>query len=213
MRLRNVKNASIILKNSSYFVENPQNYFGKLGELFAYEGAIHLEIGCGKGQFLIGMAKKYPHINFIGIEKYDSVLVRAIEKCELESLPNLKFFCMDAKNLEEVFHQDIETLYLNFSDPWPKRRHHQRRLTSFSFLKLYDFIFSHDYHIIQKTDNVILFESSLEDLSQYGYILKRVSFNLHSTDIENVMTEYEQRFSKMGFPIYYLEAYKKSENI
>ena len=107
MRLRNVKNASIILKNSSYFVENPQNYFGKLGELFAHEGAIHLEIGCGKGQFLIGMAKKYPHINFIGIEKYDSVLVRAIEKCELESLTNLKFFCMDAKNLEEVFHQDI----------------------------------------------------------------------------------------------------------
>lgn len=209
MRLRNVKNASLILQKSSYFVENPKLYRGKLGSIFSYDRPLHLEIGCGKGQFLIEMARKNPDINFIGIEKYDSVLVRAIQKCEEENLSNLKFFCMDAKDLEEVFDHEIETLYLNFSDPWPKNRHHLRRLTSPLFLKRYDSIFHSFGHIIQKTDNVILFASSLEDLSQYGYVLKRVSLDLHQTDISNVMTEYEERFSKLGFPIHYLEAIKK----
>ena len=209
MRLRNVKNADFILESSSYFVSNPTQYKTKLKELFENENPIHLEIGCGKGQFLIGMAKKYPQINFIGIEKYDSVLVRAIQKCEQEQLTNLKFFCMDAIHLNDVFEHEIETLYLNFSDPWPKKRHHLRRLTSPSFVRLYDSIFTASCQIIQKTDNVTLFASSLEDLSQYGYVFHRVCLNLHDTEIDSVMTEYEMRFSSLGYPIYYLEAYKK----
>lgn len=209
MRLRNVKNALEILNNSPYFVENPWEYKGKILTLFDNYGPIHLEIGCGKGNFLIGMAKKYPDINFIGIEKYDSVLVRAIQKANLESLPNLKFFCMDAKRLPEIFIHDIAVIYLNFSDPWPKNRHHERRLTSFSFLSIYDGLFVNDCEIIQKTDNPILFASSLEDLSQYGYVLETVCLDLHQTEISNVMTEYEEKFSKQGLPIYYLKAVRK----
>lgn len=208
MRLRNVKNANSILKNSVYFIEKPESFFGHTKEMFTENAPIHLEIGSGKGNFLIGMAKKYPHINFIGIEKYESVLVRAIQKCDLESIPNLKFICMDAKNLETVFHHDIETLYLNFSDPWPKNRHHERRLTSKTFLNLYDAIFVRDAIIIQKTDNLTLFASSLEDLSQNGYTLENVSLDLHTTDISNVETEYESKFSKAGIKINYLKAKK-----
>lgn len=210
MRLRNVKNADIILKNSNYFVENPENYKGKIGDLFSSSYPIHLEIGTGKGNFLIGMAKKYPHVNFIGVEKYDSVLVRAIQKCNEEKLDNIKFMCFDAKKIQDVFDGEIETLYLNFSDPWPKNRHHERRLTSSTFLKLYDGIFKGDCHIVQKTDNIVLFASSLEDLSQYGYTLRKVSLDLHNTDIFSVETEYEKKFSELGYNINYLEATKKS---
>lgn len=209
MRLRNVKNADVILKKSSYFIENPADYKGKWISLFENTNPIHLEIGTGKGDFLIGMAHKYPHINFIGIEKYDSVLVRAIQKADQENLLNLKFLCFDAKIVGDVFDHEIETLYLNFSDPWPKNRHHERRLTSKTFLNFYESIFIGDYHIVQKTDNIILFASSLEDLTQTGYVLKKVSLNLHETDIPNVMTEYEKRFSEMGQPIYYLDAFQK----
>lgn len=208
MRLRNVKNASFLLKESPYFVENPERYKGKIDEIFPKNQPIHLEIGTGKGQFLIGMAKKYPQINFIGIEKYDSVLVRAIQKCQEENLDNIKFFCMDAKNILHVLEHDIVTLYLNFSDPWPKNRHHLRRLTSPIFLELYDSIFQGECHIIQKTDNQILFASSLEDLSKNGYTLLHVSLDLHHTDISNVMTEYEEKFASMGQLICYLEAVK-----
>ena len=209
MRLRNVKNAEKILKESPYFVINPQQYLGKIKELFLNDYPLHLEIGTGKGNFLIGMAKKYPHINFIGVEKYDSVLVRAIQKCQEEKLDNIKFMCFDAKKINEVFDRDIETLYLNFSDPWPKNRHHERRLTSQSFLMLYDKIFESDCHIIQKTDNIILFASSLEDIRHNGYILEKVSLDLHNTDIPNVETEYEKKFSELGYKINYLEAIKK----
>ena len=209
MRLRNVRNASLILSESNYFVKNPEDYKGNLSSLFPNDQPIHLEIGTGKGDFLIGMAKRYPNINFIGIEKYDSVLVRAIQKCDLEKLDNIKFMCFDAKKIQDVFNQDVDILYLNFSDPWPKNRHHERRLTSQSFLKLYDDIFKRDCHIIQKTDNVVLFASSLEDLSQNGYTLQKVSLDLHSTDIPNVETEYEKKFSLLGYRINYIEAIKR----
>lgn len=209
MRLRNVKNAMEILKDSSYFVENPIDYKGKILSLFSNHAPIHLEIGCGKGNFLIGMAKKYPNINFIGVEKYDSVLVRAIEKANLENLSNLKFFCIDAKRLPEVFVHDIDVIYLNFSDPWPKNRHHERRLTSSTFLDIYNGFFVHEARIIQKTDNPVLFASSLEDLSQSGYTLQKVCLDLHQTELPNVMTEYEEKFVNLGLPIYYLEAIKK----
>ena len=167
MRLRHVKNANILLNASPYFIADLENLQENLASHFLKEQPLHLEIGTGKGQFLISMAKKYPNINFIGVEKYESVLVRAIQKCQNESLDNLKFISLDAKFITQVFHQNIDTLYLNFSDPWPKNRHHERRLTCLSFLNLYDSIFKGDCHIIQKTDNKVLFASSLEDLSKH----------------------------------------------
>ena len=208
MRLRNVKNADTIVNNSEYVIKNPEEYKGKYKDLFNNNN-INIEIGMGKGDFIIGMAKKYPNINFIGIEKYESVMVRAIEKLKDINLPNLKLIRMDAINIDKVFNKEINTIYLNFSDPWPKKRHAKRRLTSEVFLKLYDNIFSDIPHIIQKTDNIILFASSIESLSNYGYTFKKVSLDLKSEDIDNVVTEYENKFMNMGIKINYLDAIKK----
>ena len=209
MRLRNVKNASQIIDNSNYVIKNPEDYKGKYKQLFQNNNTINIEIGMGKGDFIIGMAKKYPNINFIGIEKYESVMVRAIEKLEGTDLPNLKLIRMDAINIGDVFYKEIDTVYLNFSDPWPKKRHAKRRLTSDVFLKLYDNIYSGISHIIMKTDNIILFSSSLVTLSNYGYHFKRVSLDLEHEDIDNVVTEYENKFMNLGVKINYLDAYKK----
>ena len=208
MRLRNVKNANIIVDNSNYVIKNPENYIGKYKTLFNNNYPICIEIGMGKGDFIIGMAKKYPNINFIGIEKYESVMVRAIEKLENIDLPNLKLIRMDAINIDKVFNKEIDTIYLNFSDPWPKKRHSKRRLTSDIFLKLYDNIFINKPHIIQKTDNISLFSYSIESLSNYGYKFKKVSLDLEHEDIDNVVTEYENKFMNQGIKINYLDAYK-----
>ncbi len=209
MRLRNVKNAYEIVNNSNYVIKNPEQYIGKYKELFNNDNPINIEIGMGKGDFIIGMAKKYPNINFIGIEKYESVMVRAIEKLENIDLPNLKLIRMDAINIDKVFNKEINTIYLNFSDPWPKKRHAKRRLTSEIFLKLYDKIFISTPHIIQKTDNILLFASSIESLVDYGYKFNKVSLDLEHEDIDNVITEYENKFMSMGTKINYLDAYKK----
>ena len=211
MRLRNVKNAHEDLKKSLYFIENPKKNKGKWQEVFQNENPIHLEIGMGKGQFLINMAKTYPQINFIGMEKFASVLIRAAKKIEEEKLSNIRFICEDAKNIEDFFEQEITTLYLNFSDPWPKTRHAKRRLTSPEFLKSYDNIFLKDNHIIQKTDNILLFAYSLEELSKAGYTLEKVSLDLANTDIFNIKTEYEEKFSSLGYKINYVEATKKKK--
>ena len=208
MRLRNVKNADIIVNNSDYVINNPKEYIGKYKTIFNNDNEIHIEIGMGKGDFIIGMAKKYPNINFIGIEKYESVMVRAIEKLEDINLPNLKLIRMDAIEITEVFNKEINTIYLNFSDPWPKKRHAKRRLTSEVFLSLYDKVFISTPHIIQKTDNIGLFSYSIESLSKYGYTLERVSMNLKDDDIDNVVTEYENKFMNMGVYINYLNAKK-----
>lgn len=211
MRLRNVKNKEEILKESKLLVLNSKDYIGKWNTLFKNKKPIHIEIGMGKGDFILGMALKYPNINFIGIEKYDSIIARAIQKIEgLEEIPkNLKLIRMDAKEIDEVFNKEIEILYLNFSDPWPKKRHSERRLTSNTFLKKYNKIFKNDNHIIMKTDNLDLFEFSLETLSQNGYIFEKVSFDLHKSDlIDNVMTEYEKKFTQKGIKINYLNAKK-----
>ena len=164
----------------------------------------------GKGQFVIGMAQKNPHLNFIGIEKFDSVMVRALEKViEAGELPNLKLLKIDADELTEIFEEnEVAGVYLNFSDPWPKPRHAKRRLTHENFLKLYQTIMKEDGAIRFKTDNRLLFEYSLASLSQYGMILQDVALDLHKReDLEwNVMTEYEQKFSAKGQPIYRLEA-------
>ncbi|MBE6147059.1 MAG: tRNA (guanosine(46)-N7)-methyltransferase TrmB [Firmicutes bacterium] len=209
MRLRNVKNKQEIMDNSSYLIQNPYEYCGRWCEYFSNSNPIHIEIGMGKGQFIIEKAKRYPDINFIGIEKYDSVIARAIEKIP-EGLPNLAVIRMNALEIEKVFSKEIDCVYLNFSDPWPKKRQVKRRLTSDVFLEKYEFIFKGERLIIQKTDNKNLFEYSLVSLSQFGYILKNVSLDYHNSGVEdNIMTEYETRFSNLGQPIYQLEAVKK----
>ena len=209
MRLRNVKNAKEIVNNSNYVINNPEEYIGNYKKIFNNNNPINIEIGMGKGNFIIGMAKKYPDINFIGIEKYESVMVRAIEKLNNIDLPNLKLIRMDAKDIDKVFNKEIDTIYLNFSDPWPKTRHAKRRLTSPYFLELYDKIFISTPHIIQKTDNILLFASSIETLSNYGYTFDKVSLDLKNTDIDNVTTEYEEKFMNKGVKINYLNSYKK----
>ena len=208
MRLRNVKNADVIVKESNYVIKNPEEFKGNYKSLFNNDNIIKIEIGMGKGDFIINMAKKYPNINFIGIEKYESVLVRAIEKLNNIELPNLKLINMDAINIDNVFYKEIDTIFLNFSDPWPKKRHAKRRLTSEVFLKLYENIFKNKPHIIQKTDNIYLFASSIESLSDYGYKFNKISLDLQNEDIDNVLTEYENKFIKQGIRINYLDAYK-----
>lgn len=197
MRLKNNPKANEIVENSKYTTLKP---------IFDNNNPICLEIGMGKGDFIINMAKKYPNINFVGVEKYATVLMQAIKKLENINLPNLKLMLMDASNINEVFNKKIDTLYLNFSDPWPKKRHAKRRLTSEVFLEKYDNIFSNNPHIIFKTDNKNLFEYSLVSLSNYGYKFNDVSLDLHSSEIDNVETEYERKFSSKGSLIYRLDA-------
>lgn len=209
LRLRNVKNAKEIIENSKYVIKEPQTLKGKFQSIFHNNHPIHIEIGMGKGKFIYEMARQNPNINFIGIEKYESVLVRAVEKIEEEMLPNLKLLFIDAKNLVDVFDHEISCIYLNFSDPWPKNRHARRRLTSPIFLNIYENLFVSEKRIIQKTDNLILFASSLKNLNNYGYQFEEISLDLASTDIPNVETEYEMKFKKEGIKINYLKVRKK----
>ena len=202
MRLRNVKGASTLIENSPFIIKDYKEYKGKYKTIFNNDNPIHIEIGMGKGDFIIGMAKKYPETNFIGIEKFDSVIVRAIEKLD-EEIPNLRLIRMDATEIEEVFDKEVDTIYLNFSDPWPKNRHSDRRLTSLKFLKRYDSLFKGEKTIIMKTDNRKLFEFSLIEFNNYNYNFEEISLDLYKDDIkDNVQTEYERRFHELGFPIY-----------
>lgn len=211
MRLRKVKGAAeTIVAHPNIVVQNEKELKGNWQSVFEKEQPLYIEVGMGKGQFVIGMAQKNPHLNFIGIEKFDSVMVRALEKViEAGELPNLKLLKIDADELTEIFEEnEVAGVYLNFSDPWPKPRHAKRRLTHENFLKLYQTIMKEDGAIRFKTDNRLLFEYSLASLSQYGMILQDVALDLHKReDLEwNVMTEYEQKFSAKGQPIYRLEA-------
>ena len=208
MRIRNIKNADEIVKNNSYVLNNPKEYRGHFNEVFGNDNPIHLEIGMGKGNFLISRALNNPDINFIGIEKYTSIVARALKKLEDLKVPNLKIINGDALELNEFFDKEISTIYLNFSDPWPKDRHAKRRLTSLEHLKLYDSLFKKDKHIIQKTDNDDLFQFSLEQYKEYGYKVNKISYDLHSENIENIKTEYEEKFSNMGIKIKYVEVTK-----
>ena len=211
MRLRKVKGAAeTIAAHPNIVVQNEKELKGNWQSVFEKEQPLYIEVGMGKGQFVIGMAQKNPHLNFIGIEKFDSVMVRALEKViEAGELPNLKLLKIDADELTEIFEEnEVAGVYLNFTDPWPKPRHAKRRLTHENFLKLYQTIMKEDGAIRFKTDNRLLFEYSLASLSQYGMILQDVALDLHKReDLEwNVMTEYEQKFSAKGQPIYRLEA-------
>ena len=209
MRLRNVKNAKEIVNNSDYVIKEPQLYKGKYKEIFKNNNPLRIEIGMGKGNFIIDMALKNPNINFIGIERYESVMCRALEKLEDKEIPNLRLICCDALELGDIFSKEVEIIYLNFSDPWPKKRHAKRRLTSNVFLPIYDKVFQGDCVIIQKTDNVGLFESSIVSLSTYGYVIEEISLDLASTGMENSLTEYEAKFMSQGIKINYLKARKK----
>ncbi|MBQ7136988.1 MAG: tRNA (guanosine(46)-N7)-methyltransferase TrmB [Bacilli bacterium] len=208
MRLRNVKNKELILDSCDILIREPKDLKGKWKEYFGNNKPIYIEIGMGKGDFIIQNALKYPNINFIGIEKYDSVLVRAIEKLP-DNISNLKFVRMDAKEIDEVFDKEVERLYLNFSDPWPKDRHYKRRLTSYVFLNKYDAIFSSKKEIHQKTDNRNLFEFSLVSLIENGYKIEDVCLDLHNSNRTNIiMSEYEKKFVAKNNTIYYLVAKK-----
>ena len=210
MRLKNVKNAKNIVNSSNYIVENPEEHKGNWNKVFDNDKEIYIEIGMGKGDFIIGMAKLYPNINFIGIEMFDSVMARAVQKLEEENIPNLKLIRMDANEIENVFDKEIDRIYLNFSDPWPKNRHSKRRLTSHTLLSKYDNVFKDEKIIMQKTDNIDLFAFSIESLSTYGYTLKNVTLDLVNNPIENnVETEYEKKFKAIDKKICRLEAYKR----
>lgn len=211
MRLRNKPRAgTVISDHPNIVIPDPENRKGNWQEVFGNSNPIHIEVGMGKGQFVLGMAKANPDINYIGIELYDSVLLSALERIlkEEEEVPNLRLLNVNAQDMSDFFAKgDISRVYLNFSDPWPKNRHAKRRLTHEIFLRLYEDILPDEAEIHFKTDNRGLFEYSLVSMSQYGMKLQDVSLDLHVNEPEgNVMTEYEEKFSKKGQPIYRLEA-------
>lgn len=208
MRLRNKPWAREMLEsNPEYVVPSPEQYKGKWNTVFEKDQPLHIEVGTGKGRFITEMAKANPHINYIGIEVYESVIISALERLLEEKLPNLKLLSVNGEKLTEYFEKgDVSRVYLNFSDPWPKVRHAKRRLTYKTFLKLYEDILIDNGEIHFKTDNQGLFEYSLMSFSEYGLLLKYVSLDLHNSDFEgNIMTEYEEKFSQKGSRIYRCE--------
>ena len=201
MRLRNVPRSQGVIDACPSVIHEPEVYRGRWRECFGNDHPIRAEIGMGKGQFLIAMAKANPEINYVGIEKYTSVLLRAVEKLPEEALPNLRLICMMADNLEQVFaEEELDRIYLNFSDPWPKDRHHKRRLTSREFLARYEKVLKKEGLLEFKTDNVGLFAFSLEEIPAAGWTLLAQTRDLHHDPMGegNIMTEYEARFSAEG---------------
>ena len=209
MRQRNVKNKKEIIAKSKYIILEPEQYKGKWHEVFKNNNPIYIEIGMGKADFIKENARRYPYINFIGIEKFDSIIALAIKKIEQEDLPNLKLIRMDASDITDVFDKEIAKLFLNFSDPWPKPRHEKRRLTSSEFLMKYEKIFAHSSIIEMKTDNRSLFEYSIVSFNKNNYKIEEISLDLHSDNKENnIMSEYEKKFSEQNNLIYYMKVVK-----
>jgi tRNA (guanine-N7-)-methyltransferase len=208
MRLRNKPWAKDKLAQyPQHVIFSPESYKGKWQSLFEKNQPLHVEIGTGRGRFITGMAKANPHINYIGIELQESVLVKALDRLLEDELPNLKLLNVNAKDITNIFEKgEVERIYLNFSDPWPKKRHEKRRLTYKDFLQQYEQILVKNGEVHFKTDNQGFFEYSLMSFSQYGLLLKWVSLDLHNSDFEgNIMTEYEEKFSKKGNRIYRAE--------
>lgn len=203
-----IKNADRIVKDCPYVVNNPKTYKGKWNQFFQNGNPICLELGMGRGDFIIEMARKYPNINFIGLEAVDSQMVPAVQHLRNEKLANLKLICGDAMEIDQIFQKEIDTIYLTFCDPWPKKHDDKKRFTHINYLKKYDKVFKKQKHIILKTDNKGFFAYSLETLSNYWYTFKRVSLDLHHDEnpIPNVMTNYEKQYFKEGRPIYYVDA-------
>lgn len=204
MRLKHIKGSEELVKNSNYVINNPFDYIGKWESVFNNKNKIHIEIGMGKGNFLISLARKNPNINYIGIEKYASVLINALKVIEEEKLENIKIIVMDANNIDKVFNKEISKIYLNFSDPWPKKRHEKRRLTSNIFLTKYDKLFKNIKLIEQKTDNDDLFNYSLESFRAHKYIILKKSTNF----IADIKTEYECKFINKSKNINYVKVFK-----
>ena len=208
MRLRNVKNKEEIMSQSSYLIRDPENYKGKWKDVFSNSNPIFVEIGMGKGQFVIQNALLHPNINYIGIEKYDSVIAKALQKIP-DGLKNLVMVRGDASFIDTFFDHEIDQIYLNFSDPWPKKRHHLRRLSSSFFLEKYESVFCGKKVIEMRTDNSSLFQYSLVSFSTFGYVLEEISFDLHAEGIPEVTTEYEDKFSNQEMPIYFVRCTKE----
>lgn len=205
MRLRNISGSRDVIAQSPYVVQKPQEEKGKWSELFGNDNPIYVEIGMGKGKFLHTLAELHPERNYVGIEKYSSVLLRAIQKQEQREAVNLKLLRMDAEEITEVFGRgEVAGIYLNFSDPWPKDRHAKRRLPSAQFLARYDEIVSEGGFVEFKTDNRPLFDFALEQLDESAWKADTVTYDLHADEAlmaGNVMTEYEEKFSAAGNPI------------
>ena len=216
MRLRNIPRTDGVIDAHRAVIKKPEEQRGQWAQVFGNEKPIQIEIGMGKGQFILNMAKAHPEINFIGIERYSSVLLRALEKYdteEFENLENIRFICMDAREIEAVFAPaEVDKIFLNFSDPWPKARHAKRRLTSTEFLARYEKVLVENGRVEFKTDNTELFNFSLEQVKEAGWELLAYTYDLHHQEEmnkENIMTEYEQKFSEKGNPINKLIAQRK----
>lgn len=210
MRYNVVKNAERIVDSSGYLIKSPSKYKNKWSEVFGNKNPICLELGMGRGSFIIAMAKKHPNINYIGLELDINQTATAVKNVEKENLPNLKMICADAAEIIDMFGREIECIYLTFSEPWPKEKDAKKRFTSVNYLKLYDRIFKKNKHIIMKTDNKILFASTLESLSDYWYTFERVSLDLHNDERnildEEIVTDFEKQYIKEKRPIYYVDA-------
>ena len=217
MRLRNIAGSREVIAESKFTVKDPEKKKGLWHkEVFKNDNPIHIEIGMGKGRFLMDLAELNPNINYVGIEKYSSVLLRAIQKQEERLLPNVIFIRMEAENITDVFDEnEVDMIYLNFSDPWPKDRHAKRRLPSREFLGRYDIILKPEGVVEFKTDNKDLFQFALDEVEPAGWNLDAVTFDLHhdpKMNEGNVMTEYEEKFSSLGNPIYKYILSRKGHN-
>ena len=208
MRYNVVKNANEIISNSNILIKNPEKYIGKWSEVFNNSNPIMLELGMGRGSMIIQMAMKYPNLNFIGLELDKNQIATALNNAKNYKLNNLKMIEADARTIANFFKKDINTIYLTFSEPWPKKQDERKRFTHESYLRIYDRVFKKDKHIILKTDNKILFASALESLSKYWYSFNRVSLDLHNDErkIDNIMTDFEKQYYKEKRPIYYVDA-------
>ena len=207
MRYNIVKNARGIVDSSSYVIKNPENYKGKWNsEIFKNNNPIMLELGMGRGSFIIQMALAHPTVNYIGLELDINQIGTAVSNIGNRKIDNLKLICADAKDIINFFGKEVNTIYLTFSEPWPKKQDERKRFTHESYLRLYDRIFKRDKHIILKTDNKILFQSSLESLSEYWYTFNRISLDNDERKIENIMTDFEKQYFKEHRQVYYVDA-------
>ncbi len=208
MRLRNITGSREMIAESEFTLKDPEQYKGHWSEVFGNSNPIHIEIGMGKGRFITELAALHPEINYIGIEKYSTVLVKAIEKRKKLELKNLWFLRFDAEYVRDLFEKgEVDRIYLNFSDPWPKDRHAKRRLTSACYLEKYASFLADGGYVEFKTDNLPLFEFSLEEAKTAGWDLSEVTYDLHASEYAegNIMTEYEEKFSSLGNPILHLK--------
>lgn len=205
MRLKHIKNAEEIISKSKYLEQNPRDNKGNWNKVFNNDNNIEIEIGMGKGKFIIEKAIQNPNVNFIGIEKYDSPLISAVKKLEELELNNLRLVCIDALGIEEIFDHEIDKIYLNFSDPWPKKRHFKRRLTSSVFLNKYESLFKNEKRIEMKTDNDDLYDYTCESFIENGYDIVKTDTNY----LDTIRTEYEDKFIGLGKNINYISVVKK----